>query len=156
MQRDLQTKRQIEKAMDIFRWNNIKSDYIYVPARPVHSMFFFQRSAFITPAMSAQIVGVLKKYGTIDENGYIIKDPRLVSTGTVLLIASSVYHVRKKRVLVSAEGGLQPGQLTAYLTGVAVVAYNTVPHACSIPGPRLTCAPAGCLPGCRIRCGCCN
>jgi hypothetical protein len=37
LQRDLQTKRQIEKAVDILRKNGVNSDYVYVSAAVVGS-----------------------------------------------------------------------------------------------------------------------
>ncbi|KAL4431781.1 hypothetical protein ABPG77_002997 [Micractinium sp. CCAP 211/92] len=77
MERDAQTKRQIEKAVTLLRNNGVRADSIYSPPRPVTKAYLSSRSMLITPVQSALIQKALRRLYLLDANGFVRYDPRM-------------------------------------------------------------------------------
>lgn len=77
MEKDAQTKRQIEKAVDLLRKNGVRADSIYSPPRPVTKAYLSSRSMLITPVQSALIQKALRRLYLLDANGFVRYDPRM-------------------------------------------------------------------------------
>ncbi|KAI3435834.1 hypothetical protein D9Q98_001892 [Chlorella vulgaris] len=77
MQRDLQTKRQIEKAVQLLNRNGVNSDFVFIPARAVTPDFLAKRSVFISPQQSGAIYAALVKSKVISKAGDVLYDVRV-------------------------------------------------------------------------------
>ncbi|KAL4458456.1 hypothetical protein ABPG75_013321 [Micractinium tetrahymenae] len=83
MKRDLETKRQIEQALVIFKNNRVPADYVYIDSRPVTPDWLSMRSVYISPSQSAQIQKYLYKIKVLDADGNVRYDVR-VKRGWIL------------------------------------------------------------------------
>jgi hypothetical protein len=55
-----------------------------VPSRPVHKLWFAQRSPVITPRQSVAIVEAMQALGFLDSKGYLKDDPRVGQSVSLL------------------------------------------------------------------------
>ncbi|KAL4441477.1 hypothetical protein ABPG77_001981 [Micractinium sp. CCAP 211/92] len=76
MQRDTSMTQRISQSVDILHAHNVPATTIPVDPRPVTHSFFSDRSQYISPELSREIVNGLRKIGMIDYQGYVTTDPR--------------------------------------------------------------------------------
>ncbi|KAL4440448.1 hypothetical protein ABPG75_003449 [Micractinium tetrahymenae] len=99
MQRDAQTKRQIEKAVDILRRNGVRSDSIFSPPRQVSKAYLSSRSMLITPVQSALIQKALRRLHVLDANGFVRYDPRMRTLWAAQLLCALPWLATNKAYL---------------------------------------------------------
>ncbi|KAL4444236.1 hypothetical protein ABPG75_011973 [Micractinium tetrahymenae] len=76
MQRDTSMTQRISESMQILHAHNVPAATIPVDPRPITHRFFSDRSQYITPELSREIVNGLREIGMIDYQGYVTTDPR--------------------------------------------------------------------------------
>ncbi|PSC75566.1 hypothetical protein C2E20_1341 [Micractinium conductrix] len=76
MQRDSSMTQRIAESVTVLRTLGVPAACIPVDSRPVRHSFFSDRSEFITPELSRQIVNGLREIGMLDYQGFVTSDPR--------------------------------------------------------------------------------